>query len=273
VYAFKKFIVFILTDIKFLYKERGIFMRRKNIAISLFLIAALFSSNVVLLAEETGGIQGLGNQLENGSVSSAARNDQAANSGSEVQAGISDQTASKVAAGTSETEVSGGDEKFGGVYPGNGRVTSSFGWRIHPVKKTRKFHTGIDISVPSGTTMYAIGDGIVVSSETQRGYGNTILVMHNINGKVYYSRYAHLSKRAPVGTKVERGKPIAGTKSGNTGMSTGAHLHFEVLDANKKTVDPMKFIDPSKYKGDSNANADPKAKPTYKSLKKAKRAK
>ena len=96
--------------------------------------------------------------------------------------------------------------------------------------------------------------------------------MHEINGKTYYTRYAHLSKRAPAGTKVTQGQPITGTKSGNTGMSTGAHLHFEVLDANKKPVDPMKFIDPSKYKGDS-ANADPAAKPAYKSLKKSKRAK
>jgi len=247
-------------------------MRRKKFMVALFLIASLVTSNVVVFAEETGGIQSIGEQLEKGSISSSSQNNQTVSPGTEVSSGGADQKVSNTAPGTAVSTAAAGDEKFGGVYPAIGRFMSAFGWRIHPVKKTRKFHTGIDISVPTGSTITAIGDGVVVSSEFDRGYGNTILVMHEINGKTFYTRYAHLSKRAPVGTKVAQGKPITGTKSGNTGMSTGAHLHFEVLDGNKKPVDPMKFIDPSKYKGES-ANTDPSAKPAYKSLKKAKRAK
>jgi len=124
------------------------------------------------------------------------------------------------------------------------RVTSKFGWRIHPVKKVRKLHTGIDVGVPKGTKLFALGNGVVSSAKWENGYGYTVIVKHVVGAKTLFVRYAHLSKMAKVGTEVKKGEQIPGALTGNSGIGTGAHLHIEVRESDPygEALDPLKFM-------------------------------
>lgn len=105
-----------------------------------------------------------------------------------------------------------------------GWYSSNYGWRIDPFTGKNAFHEGVDFMAEVGTPIYAAGGGIVVFAENYAGYGNMIDIDHG-NGLV--SRYAHTSKMVvKVGDVVMKGQKIA--EVGNTGRSTGAHLHFEV---------------------------------------------
>jgi murein DD-endopeptidase MepM/ murein hydrolase activator NlpD len=118
--------------------------------------------------------------------------------------------------------------------PVNGRITSPYGWRIHPLTTRRQFHTGIDIAAPYGTPIKAGGDGKVVSAGWRGGYGNTVIIDHG--GRVA-TLYAHCSRFAvSAGTVVRQGQTIA--YIGSTGTSTGNHVHFEVR-VNGSPVDPF----------------------------------
>ena len=106
------------------------------------------------------------------------------------------------------------------------RITSGFGMRFHPVLGYSRMHKGIDFGVPIGTPVMAAGSGIVRQEGRLGGYGNFMLVNHQ-NG--YSTAYGHLSRFAPgvhVGSRVRQGQVIA--YSGNSGMSTGPHLHYEI---------------------------------------------
>ncbi len=117
------------------------------------------------------------------------------------------------------------------------RISSGFGWRIHPIYRIPKKHTGIDFTAPTGTAIYVTGDGIVESSHYEGGYGNCIVVNH---GYGYKSRYAHLSKfKTGTGSSVKRGSIIGYV--GSTGASVGPHLHYEVEYSDQK-VDPSLFF-------------------------------
>ncbi|WP_324824440.1 murein hydrolase activator EnvC family protein [Sinanaerobacter sp. ZZT-01] len=108
--------------------------------------------------------------------------------------------------------------------PGHTRITSPFGYRLHPVLKVNKLHTGIDISAGTGTKVIAAADGKVIMSGWNNSYGNVVMIDH---GSGIVTVYAHNSKLlVSVGTAVTRGQQIA--SSGSTGMSTGPHVHFEV---------------------------------------------
>lgn len=103
-------------------------------------------------------------------------------------------------------------------------MASGYGVRRDPIYGTMKFHEGMDFSAPVGTPVYATADGIVKTSSWQSAYGNMIEIDHGFN---YTTRYAHLSKLiAHVGKTVHRGDLIG--LVGNTGKSTGPHLHYEV---------------------------------------------
>jgi murein DD-endopeptidase MepM/ murein hydrolase activator NlpD len=116
------------------------------------------------------------------------------------------------------------------------KVTSPYGNRFHPVLKKYKLHTGVDLGVPIGTPVYAMSDGVVLISGTNSAYGKMIVIDH---GGGISSLYGHLSSlKVSVGDKVKKGQLIA--KSGNTGYSTGPHLHFEI----RKDGTP---IDPNPY--------------------------
>ncbi|MBR6637895.1 MAG: M23 family metallopeptidase, partial [Lachnospiraceae bacterium] len=114
-----------------------------------------------------------------------------------------------------------------------GRVTSNYGWRAWQGKT----HTGIDYGISTGTKVMASCGGKVIQAGWNGGYGYCITIQH-ANG--IKTRYAHLSKiYVSVGQYVNQGERIA--LSGNTGNSTGPHLHFEVI-VNGKTVDPRKYL-------------------------------
>lgn len=106
------------------------------------------------------------------------------------------------------------------------RLVSSFGYRFHPVYHRPILHRGIDITGPSGYPIFATGDGVVESVTVSfYGYGNCVVIDHGFG---YKTRYAHLrSALVAPGQKVSRGDQIA--RMGNSGLSTGTHLHYEVI--------------------------------------------
>lgn len=136
---------------------------------------------------------------------------------------------------------SGNGEYVGGELlwpaPGYYRVSSEFGYRIHPVLGYKKLHTGIDIAAPYGAKVVSANYGKVIASYYNSGYGNMIIVDH---GGGIVTLYAHLSTRmVSEGETVKRGETIG--KVGSTGMSTGAHLHFEVR-VNGIYKDPRSYL-------------------------------
>lgn len=117
----------------------------------------------------------------------------------------------------------------------NARVTSPFGWRIHPVLKVRKFHNGIDFAAPKGTPIYAAGDGVITSIGWHGNYGRFIKIVHNDRVATTYGHMSGFAKGLHVGSRVTKGQVIAYV--GSSGLSTGNHLYYEVL-VDKKHVDP-----------------------------------
>jgi len=117
------------------------------------------------------------------------------------------------------------------------RTASGWGFRIHPIYKILKFHYGMDFTAPTGTEIYATGDGRIITVEwSRRGYGNQIIIDH---GYGYKTMYAHLSDfNVRLGQEVKRGDVIGYV--GNTGLSTAPHLHYEVYMNNKK-VNPINY--------------------------------
>ncbi len=118
------------------------------------------------------------------------------------------------------------------------RHLSGFGYRIHPVYKTRKMHEGIDFTAPTGTPVQATGDGIIKRVEKKStGYGYNVVIDH---GYGYETLYAHFSKIAvKKGEKVKRGQKIG--EVGSTGTSTAPHCHYEVKYKGAK-VNPIDFV-------------------------------
>jgi murein DD-endopeptidase MepM/ murein hydrolase activator NlpD len=114
------------------------------------------------------------------------------------------------------------------------RVSSRFGWRQDPLTGEASFHPGVDLAVAYGHDVKAAADGVVSFAGVQNGYGNTVVIDHQ-DGR--QTRYAHLSRElVRAGDAVTEGQVLG--KSGNSGRSTGPHLHFEVL-VNGKPVDPV----------------------------------
>lgn len=117
------------------------------------------------------------------------------------------------------------------------KYVSGFGTRMHPIYKTLRTHTGIDLVAPTGTKIYATGDGVVTSAKFERGYGKAIVINH---GYQYQSMYAHCSEiLVHQGQKVKRGEVIG--LVGNTGVSTGSHLHYEIIKGGQK-VNPINYF-------------------------------
>ena len=126
------------------------------------------------------------------------------------------------------------------------RVASGYGMRIDPVYHVRKFHQGMDFTAPTGTEVFATGNAKVDFAGWKQGYGNTVILDH---GYGYKTLYAHLYKiLVRKGQKVRRSDIIA--LVGNTGKSTGPHLHYEVR-LNNKPVDPRNYyfydLSPEEY--------------------------
>jgi len=123
------------------------------------------------------------------------------------------------------------------LMPASGRLTSKFGNRRDPFTRRIKFHQGIDIANARGTSIKSSGKGIVISSGYMPAYGRTVIIDH---GHGYKSLYAHNHQLlVKVGDTVEKGDIIS--KMGNTGRSTGSHLHFEI-HKNDKPVNPYDIL-------------------------------
>lgn len=129
-------------------------------------------------------------------------------------------------------------ESIPAILPTNGKYSSdSYGMRIHPVLGVNKMHNGIDIITDVGTNVKSSGKGKVIFSGSKPGYGLAVEIDHGFG---YRTIYAHLSKiMVHEGQSVKRGEIIA--KSGNTGLSTGPHLHYEVLH-NGENLNPVEFF-------------------------------
>jgi murein DD-endopeptidase MepM/ murein hydrolase activator NlpD len=123
------------------------------------------------------------------------------------------------------------------IWPTRGWVTSDFGVRLDPYTAERMMHRGLDIATPHGQTVYTPSDGTVVFSGTEGGYGKVLVIDHGYGVK---TRYGHLSEvYVKLGDRVKRGARVAAV--GNTGRSTGPHLHYEVR-VNGIPENPRKFI-------------------------------
>ena len=121
--------------------------------------------------------------------------------------------------------------------PINGVLTSSFGYRIHPKRKKRHFHSGIDLAAKKGTPIGCAAPGKVIFAGWKTGYGYVVMVDH---GKGYETLYAHCSRIAvTTGQTVNTGKVVAYV--GRTGVATGNHLHFEVRK-NGVYQNPLRYL-------------------------------
>ncbi|MSP86415.1 MAG: M23 family metallopeptidase [Methylotenera sp.] len=118
--------------------------------------------------------------------------------------------------------------------------SSSYGWRIDPFNGNKAFHEGLDFSAETGAPIFSAAGGIVTSAEYQPDYGKIVKINH---GSGLETRYAHASKLlVKVGERVKKGQVVA--EVGNTGRSTGAHLHYEIR-LNGNALDPRKYLNAS----------------------------
>lgn len=123
------------------------------------------------------------------------------------------------------------------IWPTNGYISSGFGWRIHPIRRTPEFHNGIDIANLPGTHIYAPADGIVDFTGRLGGFGKYLSIDH---GYGFKTKYGHLQRiLVREGQKVKRGDLIA--IMGRSGYVTGPHLHYEVRVLNR-AVNPLSYI-------------------------------
>lgn len=123
------------------------------------------------------------------------------------------------------------------LMPVHGVIGGGMGWRRDPFTGLRQFHRGLDICAPIGTPVKAPADGVVLKAERDAGYGNTLTIKH---GDGIVTRYGHLSAfKVQPGQKIHRGDVIA--LVGNTGRSTGSHLHYEILQGGQN-IDPTVMI-------------------------------
>lgn len=129
----------------------------------------------------------------------------------------------------------------GFMKPIQGRITSPFGWRTHPIFNTRTFHSGIDIGGPNQGAIKASNSGKVIYTGWYGGYGKVVILEHGvIHGKPITTLYAHMSSIAVAnGAKVQRGQVLG--YEGTTGYSTGPHCHFEVR-VNGQPNNPLTYI-------------------------------
>lgn len=145
---------------------------------------------------------------------------------------------------TNDGKVAFMDENGRGIMPmalaapiHNARMTSPFGWRVHPVLKVRKFHNGVDFAAPRGTPIYAAEDGVIDTMGWRGNYGRFLKLQHNDRVATTYGHMSGFAKGLHKGSHVKKGQIIAYV--GSSGLSTGNHLYYEVLVDNKH-VDPAR---------------------------------
>ncbi len=134
-----------------------------------------------------------------------------------------------------ETKKTGLDKKP--LAARNARISSLFGYRRHPILKTQKFHSGVDYAAPRGTAIYASGNGRVEMARYVNGYGNYVKIRHNSEYETAYGHMQRFASGIRPGVNVRKGQIIGYV--GNTGRSTGPHLHFEILRHGQR-INPLK---------------------------------
>lgn len=153
----------------------------------------------------------------------------------------SSNSSSSSSSSSSDSNASSSNTFVGGAFclpaPSYTRISSYYGYRIHPITHTKKMHTGVDFAAATGTKCVAANSGTVIYSGWYSGYGNTVIIDH---GGGISTLYAHNSALlVSKGQKVSKGQQIA--KIGSTGNSTGPHCHFEVR-VNGKHTNPMPYL-------------------------------
>jgi murein DD-endopeptidase MepM/ murein hydrolase activator NlpD len=135
------------------------------------------------------------------------------------------------------------------IIPADGPIISNYGWRHHPILLEFAMHQGLDILVPTGTPVVATGDGVITEVGVSATYGKYVEIGHPAAG--YTTLYAHLSD-IPAG--IEAGRLVKRRErigwSGETGRTTGPHLHYEVRDQNGRSIHPLSFIVPHMQPGE-----------------------
>lgn len=131
------------------------------------------------------------------------------------------------------------------MWPASGSFTSGYGYRIHPVTGGKKLHSGIDIANSADVPIVAAAGGTVIRANYSSSYGNVVYISHKINGQVYTTVYAHMEQfYVKSGQSVSKGQQIG--IMGNTGRSTGQHLHFEIhkgpWNGSSSSVNPLDYL-------------------------------
>lgn len=137
--------------------------------------------------------------------------------------------------GTALGPVIPGTGRF--IYPVSGPITSPFGYRVHPVTGTTRFHSGLDFGVDYGTEIRSADNGVVIHADWMGGYGNCVIVQHNNDLSTLYGHQSEILVKQ--GDTVLQGQTLG--RVGSTGMSTGPHLHFEVRQGGTP-VDPLGYL-------------------------------
>ena len=117
------------------------------------------------------------------------------------------------------------------------RITSPFGWRVHPILKRRRFHKGVDFGAPEGTPVHAAEDGVIEAIGRRGHYGLYLRIRHCATVETAYAHLASFTPGLEVGSTVSRGQVIA--EVGRTGWATGPHLYYEVI-VNGHRINPNK---------------------------------
>jgi murein DD-endopeptidase MepM/ murein hydrolase activator NlpD len=135
-------------------------------------------------------------------------------------------------------------EELPAILPTDGPIVSSYGMRYHPILRVRKMHGGVDFLVSTGTPVMATADGVVSKAGYNSSYGKHIIIEHEASGhKTLYAHLSEIPRTTRKGKRVKRGEQIG--LSGNTGRSTGPHLHYEVRDKDGRVLNPVHFFTPS----------------------------